>query len=108
SIAAPASTYGSVAIACSSLRLWLGWTVELGLRGRVALDHDRSGQPAALVVPRGRPVPVVTGAIEVEGGGALRVVDEPDELGVAVGRQDRAVRVLVVVDQRQLYDAAVG
>jgi hypothetical protein len=30
------------------------------------------------------------------------MVHEPDELGVAIARQDRAMGVLVVVDEREL------
>src|SRR5437763_2375023 len=102
STACPASTYSSVAINCSSLRLRLGRTVELGLWRRVPVHDDRSGEAAALVVAGGRRVPVVAGAVQLECGRPARMVDQPDELRVAVARQHRAVRVLVVVDERQL------
>src|SRR5436309_4935907 len=102
STACPASTYSSVAINCSSLRLRLGWTVELGFRRRVPGNDDRSGQAPALVVAGGRPVPVVARAVQLKSGRSARMVDQPDELRVAVARQHGAVRVLVIVDERQL------
>src|SRR2546423_13269348 len=87
STACPASTSSSVAINCSSLRLRLGRTVELGLRRGVPRDHDRSGQAPALVVAGRRSVPVVAGAVQLESGRPARMVDQPDELRVAVARQ---------------------
>src|SRR5437868_10483967 len=103
STASPASTYSvSVAISCSFLRPWLGWAVELGFVWDLAADNDRAGQAAALVVSGSGPVPVVARAVELEGRPPLREVHQPDELGVAVGGQDRAVGVVVVVDDLEL------
>src|SRR5919199_3186159 len=90
------------------LRARLRRTVEPGFRRRVPLHDDRSGQAAALVVARARAVPVVPGAVERESGCALCLVDQPEELVVAVARQDRAVRVGVVVDELELELAPVG
>src|SRR3954453_11676933 len=115
STACPASTY-SVAIKCSfavgvpggRLRPGLGRGVQLGLGRRLALDDDRSGQAATLVISGTRAVPVIAGAVEVKRGRPLRVVHQPDELRVAVARQHGAVRVPVVVDERELDFAPVG
>src|SRR5918999_3607522 len=117
STAVPASTY-SVAITCSfprscfsravELRARLGRAVEASLRRGVASHHDGGGQAAALVVARTGAVPVVTRAVELEGGRSPRVVHQPDELVVAVARQDRAVGVLVIVDELELEHAPVG
>src|SRR5262245_9804304 len=106
-MASPASTYSTV-IACSSLRPWLVGAVEAGLRRDVAQDDDGAGQSPSLVVAGGRAEPVVARAVEVEGRPAPRVVDQPDELPVAVARQECAVRVQVVVDELELEVAAVG
>src|SRR5215207_6060417 len=107
-MAVPASTY-SVAIECSfpgpaawGLRARLGRAVEPSLGRYVAAHDDRSGQAAALVIAGRGAVPVVPRSVELEGGGAPRMVHQPDELGVAVARQDRAVGVLVVVDELEL------
>src|SRR6185437_8517213 len=90
-----------------SLRPWLGWTVELGLVYDLASDDDRAGKAATLVVSSPGAVPVVARTVELEGRPALREVHQPDELGVAVARQNRAVRVVVVVDQLELEGASV-
>src|SRR5829696_6592789 len=110
-MAVPASTY-SVAIECSfpgpaawGLRARLGRAVEPSLGRYLAAHDDRSGQTAALVVAGRGAVPVVPRSVELEGGGAPRMVHKPDELGVAVARQDRAVGVLVVVDELELEHA---
>src|SRR5215210_7299722 len=117
STAVPASTY-SVAIKCSyrrsllsgaaDLRARLRRAVEASLRWGVASHDDRGGQAAALVVARAGAVPVVARAVELERRRSLRVVHQPDELVVAVARQDRAVRVLVIVDELELEHASVG
>src|SRR6187551_840388 len=114
----PASTYSVAIKKCSLPRLWLQPTRGLRTRlrravdargvGDVAADDDRRGQAPALVVAGTGAVPVVARAVQLEGGGALGVVHQPDELGVAVARQDRAVRVLVVIDERELERAPVG
>src|SRR4051794_13459421 len=96
STACPASTY-SIAIRCS-LRTRLCRSVQARLGWRFPLHDDRGGQAAALVVARAGAVPVVAGAVELEGRGALRVVHQPDELVVTVARQHRAMGVLVIVD----------
>src|ERR671931_1463694 len=110
-MAVPASTY-SVAIECSfpgcaagGLRARLGRAVEARLGWHVAPHDDRPGQAAALVVASRGAVPVVPRSVELEGGGAPRMVHEPDELGVAIARQDRAMRVLVVVEELELENA---
>src|SRR4051794_41712411 len=116
SIACPASTY-SVAIRvllrrrdwpAVELRARLRRAVDASLRGGVASHDDRGGQAAALVVARTGAVPVVARAVELERRRPLRVVHQPDELVVAVARQDRAVRVLVIVDELELEHAPVG
>src|SRR5438874_1443611 len=107
STAASASTY-SVAIKCSFLRPWLGWTIETGfLRGIPPYD-DRAGQAAPFVVSCPGAVPVVARAVEVEARGSFGEVLQPDELAVTVARQDRAVRVVVIVDELELEVATVG
>src|SRR6478672_6032896 len=105
-MASPASTYSTV-ISCSLLRAWLVGAVESGLRRNVSQYDDHAGQAAALVVAGGRAVPVVAGSVEVEGGPPARVVHEPDELPVAIARQECAVRVEVVVDELEVDVAAV-
>src|SRR6478736_1184869 len=107
-MAAPASTY-SVAIECV-----LSWAVGLDGRARlrravqarlgrhVPAHDDRSGQAPALVVAGRGPVPVVARPVELERGRPLGAVDQPEELGVPVARQDRTMGVLVVVDEREL------
>src|SRR5215207_9383984 len=104
-MAVPASTY-SVAIECSfprwpagGLRARLRRAVEACLGRYLAAHDDRPRQAAALVVAGRGAVPVIPGSVELERGGAPRMVDEPDELGVAIARQDRAMGVLVVVDE---------
>src|SRR4051794_23018020 len=113
SIACPASTY-SVAIRvllrrrdwpAVELRARLRRAVDASLWRGVAADDDRGGEAAALVVARTGAVPVVARAVELERRRSLRVVHEPDEHVIAVARQDRAVRVLVVVDERELERA---
>src|SRR4051794_3079457 len=110
SIACPASTY-SVAIRvllrrrdwpAVELRARLRRAVDASLRRGVAAHDDRGGQAAALVVARTGAVPVVARAVELERRRSLGMVHEPDEHVVAVARQDRTVRVLVVVDEREL------
>src|SRR5918992_107799 len=119
STATPASTYSiSVAIKYSYPRWWLCravdlWarllrTVEASLLRGLPLHDDRPGQAPALVVAGTGAVPVVARAVELEGGGSARVVHQPDELGVTVARQARAVRVLVIVDELELEHAPVG
>src|SRR3954470_24118535 len=115
--ACPSPTY-SVAIRCSfsrcgragavDLGAWLWRTVEASLWWRLASHDDRGGQAPALVVARARAVPVVPRAVELEGRLALRMVHQPDELVVAVAREHRAVRVLVIVDERELERSSVG
>src|SRR4051794_2819322 len=116
SIACPASTY-SVAIRvllrrrdwpAVELRARLRRAVDASLRWGVATHDDRGGQAAALVVARTGAVPVVPRAVELERRRALRMVHQPDELVVAVARQDRAVRVLVIVDELELEHTSVG
>src|SRR3954452_25208422 len=87
---------------CVALRPRLRRAVQAGLPGRLPFDDDRPGQAAALVVAAARAVPVVARAVEVEGGCSLRVVHQPDELRLTIVRQNRAMRVLVVVDEREL------
>src|SRR5436190_11270622 len=113
-MAVPASTY-SVAIEVllsrvsgGRLRARLGRPVEASLVRYIAVYDDRPGQPPALVVARRRAVPVVPGPIELERGGSTRMVHQPYELGVAVARQDRAVRVLVIVEELELEHPPMG
>src|SRR5918997_2959996 len=119
STATPASTYSiSVAIKYSYPRWWLCravdlWarllrTVEASLLRGLPLHDDRPGQAAALVVAGTRAVPVVPRAVELEVGLPARMVHQPDELVVAVARQDCAVRVQVIVDQLELELAPMG
>src|SRR6476619_1188780 len=104
-MASPASTYSTVMVC--SLRAWLVGAVEAGFRRDVAQHDDDAGQSAAFVVAGGRAVPVVAGTVQVEGGPAARVVHQPDELPVAIARQERAVRVEVVVDELEVDITAV-
>src|SRR5829696_10135824 len=113
-MAVPASTY-SVAIECSfpgraagRLRARLGRAVEPSLGRYFAAHDDRPRQAAALVVAGRRAVPVVPRSVELERGSAARMVHQPDELGVAVARQDRAVGVLVVIEELELENAPMG
>src|SRR6185437_14928806 len=105
-IASPASTYSTVILG-SFLGTRLIGSVETGFRRHLAEHDDGGGQSTALVVAAGRAVPVVTGAVEEQFRPALRVVEQPEELPVAVAREQRRVRVLVVVDDRQFDDTAV-
>src|SRR5829696_105098 len=112
STACPASTYSSVAIKYSYPRWWLcravdlrarlGRAVEASLLRSIPLDDDRPGQAPALVVAGTGAVPVVPRAVESEVGRPARMVHQPDELVVAIARQDRAVGVLVIVEELDL------
>src|SRR3954452_4083221 len=100
-MASPASTYSTVMM-CSSLRARLVGAVESGFRRNVPQHDDHPGQPSAFVVAGRRAVPVVAGPVEVEGGPSARMVHQPDELPVTIARQERAVRVEVVVDELEV------
>src|SRR5215207_9555466 len=112
STACPASTYSSVAIKYSYPRWWLSRAADLRLRlgrpvqfrlGRsVPLHDDRRGETPALIVAGTGAVPVVPRAVELEVGRPARMVHQPDELVVTVARQDRAVSVLVIVEDLEL------
>src|SRR4051812_32630776 len=115
--AVPASTY-SVAIKCSfprscfslavDLRARLRRAVEASFRRHVASHDDRRGQAPALIVAGARAIPVIPRPVEVEVGLPARMVHQPDELVVAVARQDGTVRVQVIVDEFQLEIARMG
>src|SRR5215207_10199576 len=112
STACPASTYSSVAIKYSyprwwlsraaDLRLGLGRPVQFRLGRSVPLHDDRRGETPALVVAGTGAVPVVPGAVQLEVGRPARMVHQPDELVVAIARQDRAMGVLVIVEELDL------
>src|SRR4051812_50025828 len=85
---------------------WLRGAVGARLGRDVPAHDDRAGQAASLVVAGRGAVPVVARPVELESGRALRVVHQPEEPGVAIARHDRAVGVLVVVDERDLDRAA--
>src|SRR6185295_8798236 len=52
-------------------------------------------------------VPVVARTVQVERRPAFRMVHQPYEFSVAIARQERTVRVFVIVYDRQLDVAAV-
>src|SRR5689334_24954818 len=93
-MASPASTY-STEVICRLLlsRARLVGTVEASFRRNVAQHDDRPGQSAAFVVSGRRAEPVVARAVEVESGPSFRMVDQPDELPVAIARQQRTMGV---------------
>src|SRR3954471_22922633 len=92
----------------SCLRSRLLRTVEAsGLRD-VALHDDRPDQSPALVVADVGAEPVLTRAVEGDGHGPARVVRQPHPLAVAVARHERAMGVLVVVDELDVQVPAVG
>src|SRR5918998_6273976 len=103
-----ACRYSMVVIDCSSLRAWLRRAVEAGRRRHVAHDDDRADQAPALVVADVGAEPVLTGAVEGDVHGPPRVVRQPHPLAVPVARHQRAVGVLVVVDELDVQVAAVG
>src|SRR3954464_14163307 len=92
----------------SCLRSGLLRAVETGGLRDVAPDDDRPDQASALVVADVGAEPVVTRAVEGDGHGSARVVRQPHPLAVAVARHERAVRVLVVVDELDVQVPAVG
>src|ERR1700754_789801 len=100
-MASPASTYSTVT-SSSFLRPRLLGTVEASLGRNLAEDNDGSGQSPAFVVARGRTEPVVARPIEVEGGPSARMVDQPDKFAVAIARQERTMRVEVIVDELEV------
>src|SRR3569833_1311864 len=96
-----------VVIGSSWLRSRLLRTVESsGLRD-AALDDERPDQAPALVVPDVGAEPVVAGAVQVDVDRSPGVVRQPDPLAVTVARHERAVGVLVVVDELDVEIAAV-
>src|SRR3954453_12959186 len=103
-----AGRYSMVVIDCSSLRSRLRRGVEAGAGRRVAHHDDRADQAAALVVADVGAEPVVARAVEGDVDGAPRVVRQPDPLAVTVARYERAVGVLVVVDELDVEVAGVG
>src|SRR3954449_9665040 len=112
-VSAPKSTAGgaslySIAVMDSScLRSRLLRSVEAsGLRG-VAPPADRPDQPPPLVVADVGAEPVLTRAVEVDVHRSSRVVRQPHPLAVTVARHQRAVGVLVVVDELDVEVAPV-
>src|SRR3954462_7125404 len=103
-----AGRYSMVVIDCASLRSWLRWTIEAGRRRDVAHHDDRADQAPALVVADVGAEPVGARAVEGDVDGSPRVVRQPDPLAVTVARHERAVGVLVVVDELDVQFAAVG
>src|SRR3954452_21890024 len=102
-----AGLYSMVVIDCSCLRTGLRRAVEAG-RGAGGAQHDkRADQLPSLVIAEVGAEPVVAGAVEGDVDGAAGVVGQPDPLAVPVARPQRAVGVLVVVDELDVELAAV-
>src|ERR1700758_5816819 len=85
-----------------SLRARLSRTVKTGLRRSVAQDDDGADQAAALVIADDRAKPVTPRPVKLQRGGAARVVGQPQKLAVAVTWQQRAMRVLIIIDELEL------
>src|SRR3954454_20409457 len=103
-----AGRYSMVVIDCSSLRLRLRRAVEAGRRRYVGHHHDRADQATPLVVADVGVEPVVAGAGEAGVDGAPGAGGQPDPLAVTVARHERAVGVLVVVQELDVELATVG
>src|SRR3954452_21746755 len=103
-----ASLYSIAVIGSSSLPAWLPRAVEASGLGDVALHDDRPDQAPAFVVTDVGAEPVVARSVEGDGHRSARVVRQPHPLTVAVARNERAVRVLVVVDELDVALAGVG
>src|SRR5690625_99379 len=96
-MASPASTYSAV-IDSSFLRPRLLGAVEAGLGRNFTPHDDGPGQPPPLVVSGRRAVPVVARSVQVELRRPPRMIHQPDEFLVTVARQQRAMRIVIVID----------